>query len=261
MKIRIISDVHTEFVYEDEGEVAEMVARALPELPDDPATILIIAGDLGSMHRPRNIAAFLRCVAPRFRRVIYTPGNHEYYGGEISTTPAVLGYIASEFLNVAFGVGSMTNIPGGKGVHFHTLWSDFDGGDPISMSNAQHGMNDYRLIRNGERRLRPSDVLEFHKDHLKMLEDLVRPGDVVATHYSPSLLSIAAEFKGHPLNGAYHTDLSKLIERLRPSIWFHGHTHTACDYMLGETRIICNPRGYGQQHKTNGYNPTLVVEV
>ena len=27
-------------------------------------------------------------------------------------------------------------------------------------------------------------------------------------------------------------------------LWTHGHTHEDFDYMVGETRIVCNPRGY-----------------
>jgi hypothetical protein len=27
-------------------------------------------------------------------------------------------------------------------------------------------------------------------------------------------------------------------------LWTHGHTHHKFDYMIGETRIVCNPRGY-----------------
>jgi hypothetical protein len=27
-------------------------------------------------------------------------------------------------------------------------------------------------------------------------------------------------------------------------LWTHGHTHEDFDYMVGSTRIVCNPRGY-----------------
>jgi len=27
-------------------------------------------------------------------------------------------------------------------------------------------------------------------------------------------------------------------------LWIHGHTHESFDYMVGDTRIVCNPRGY-----------------
>jgi len=32
----------------------------------------------------------------------------------------------------------------------------------------------------------------------------------------------------------------------RPQIklWVHGHTHDPYDYVIGETRVVCNPRGY-----------------
>ncbi len=27
-------------------------------------------------------------------------------------------------------------------------------------------------------------------------------------------------------------------------LWTHGHTHEDFDYMIGTTRVFCNPRGY-----------------
>jgi hypothetical protein len=27
-------------------------------------------------------------------------------------------------------------------------------------------------------------------------------------------------------------------------LWTHGHTHEDFDYMIGTTRVVCNPRGY-----------------
>jgi Icc-related predicted phosphoesterase len=47
----------------------------------------------------------------------------------------------------------------------------------------------------------------------------------------------------------------------QPALWFHGHMHDAKDYNIGSTRVVINPRGYGNQHKTNNYDPTLVVEI
>jgi len=32
-------------------------------------------------------------------------------------------------------------------------------------------------------------------------------------------------------------------------LWTHGHTHHEFDYMIGECRVVCNPRGY------HGYEP------
>jgi hypothetical protein len=30
-----------------------------------------------------------------------------------------------------------------------------------------------------------------------------------------------------------------------PALWIHGHTHDSFDYLVGPTRIVCNPKGNG----------------
>jgi hypothetical protein len=47
------------------------------------------------------------------------------------------------------------------------------------------------------------------------------------------------------MNGAYNSRLEDFI-LARPGIklWTHGHTHEDFDYMIGSTRVVCNPRGY-----------------
>jgi hypothetical protein len=47
------------------------------------------------------------------------------------------------------------------------------------------------------------------------------------------------------MNGGYSSDLeSFIIERPQIKLWTHGHTHDPFDYMVGSTRVLCNPRGY-----------------
>jgi len=69
---------------------------------------------------------------------------------------------------------------------------------------------------------------------------------VVVGHHSPSKLSTKPQYQDDVImNGGYSSDLTEFIIN-RPSIklWTHGHTHHDFDYMVGETRIVCNPRGY-----------------
>jgi hypothetical protein len=35
-----------------------------------------------------------------------------------------------------------------------------------------------------------------------------------------------------------------ILERPQIKLWTHGHTHEEFDYMIGSTRVVCNPRGY-----------------
>jgi Icc-related predicted phosphoesterase len=68
---------------------------------------------------------------------------------------------------------------------------------------------------------------------------------VVVTHHAPSDLSVAECYKDqHLMNGAYRTNLEEVIMDSNIAHWYHGHTHHAFDYTLGNTRVVCNPRGY-----------------
>ena len=47
------------------------------------------------------------------------------------------------------------------------------------------------------------------------------------------------------MNGAYNSVLDEFIlDRPGIKLWTHGHTHEDFDYMVGSTRVVCNPRGY-----------------
>ena len=260
MKLREVSDVHSEFYGED--EIARISLRILPPLPDDHNTVLLLAGDIGSMSRPECLVNFLDAVCPRFDTVLYIPGNHESYGGDIQTTPDKIRALTKHIPNIYFNHAANAPITGrNTRIHMHTLWTDFDKENPMSMYEAGERMNDYRLIRNGGYVLSPQDTLEFHKEHLAILEDDILPGDIVMTHHTPSLQCIPTEYADDRVNGAYHSDLEDLIIRKKPSYWFCGHTHTAKTLKIGDTTVIINPHGYGKHYTKNGYNPLLVVEI
>jgi len=47
------------------------------------------------------------------------------------------------------------------------------------------------------------------------------------------------------MNGAYSSSLDEFIlDHPQIKLWTHGHTHEDFDYMIGTTRVFCNPRGY-----------------
>jgi hypothetical protein len=69
---------------------------------------------------------------------------------------------------------------------------------------------------------------------------------VVVGHHAPCKLSTKPQYQDDVLmNGAYSSDLSEFIlDHPQIKLWTHGHTHDRFDYMIGSTRIVCNPRGY-----------------
>jgi hypothetical protein len=93
----------------------------------------------------------------------------------------------------------------------------------------------------------PEDSVEDHKKMLNYIDHATRdPGSyIVIGHHCPSEQSVADMYKGNLLNGAFRSKLDDFIEA-RPQIryWLHGHTHYNFNYWIGETRVVCNPRGY-----------------
>jgi Icc-related predicted phosphoesterase len=81
------------------------------------------------------------------------------------------------------------------------------------------------------------------------------------THHAPSRRSVSAAFSADPISAAYASDLEPLIERMQPQLWVHGHIHSSSDYLIGATRVICNPRGYVPMQLNSDFDPALVIEL
>jgi len=65
---------------------------------------------------------------------------------------------------------------------------------------------------------------------------------VVVTHHAPSRESIPPALDEDPCNPAFASDMSRFIVESEARLWVHGHIHYCCDYTLGKTRVLANPR-------------------
>jgi hypothetical protein len=128
-----------------------------------------------------------------------------------------------------------------------------------AFANLRRAMPEYAnvyvdVVKSGRmpRLMRPADAYTLHLSSISYMElGFARVFDgptVVVTHHAPHPRSISDRFKFHPLNPAFASDLSWLIERYAPDIWIHGHTHSSFDYFVGPTRIVCNPHGGAYQN-------------
>jgi hypothetical protein len=182
-----------------------------------------------------------------------------------------------------------------------TLWTDMNKEDEVTLHGISRMMNDFRIVQNSNRminyssqvyatkedgsedytkvvgkkfhtrsaRFSPEDAVEDHKLMLEFIKATVDADPtrkfVVVGHHSPSKSSTKPRYEHETLmNGGYSSDLTDFItDRPQIKLWTHGHTHHAFDYVVGSTRIVCNPRGYVgyESDAETGYDQNLILEV
>lgn len=263
MRLHIVSDGHADIDHND------WVPPAL-----DPDVVVVCPGD---MMAPSTLALpWMRRHYPR-NRVIYVPGNHDYYSffdrkkpdaGTRTTweeqkerAPIIARTLDIDYLDDAVVLIDRVRILGG------TLWTDFSCRptymDLASAARAaRKGMNDYKAIKTGRGRGRDRiDVrrtIEAHRATVAFIEEkLCEPFDgdtIVVTHHPATPHSLLDWTPERPtafrdLDFCY---ASATLDRLfsgaglgrsfvPPSLWIHGHVHKSLDYVIENTRVIANP--------------------
>ena len=259
MKIALCSDLHLEFgdinlKNEENADVLIlsgdiMIAQDLhdhPHMDYNPYT----SGALADLGRRQATALrfrdFLKRCSFQFPHVVYVAGNHEFYHGKFVGSLQDLRNECAKFSNVYFMENDMRTIDDVTFVGC-TLWTDMNKGDPLTLHAVSDMMNDYRIIRHDElgyTKLRPAHTAARHRRSVEyirsVMEGMFDEKFVVVGHMAPSKMSVHPKYQNDTLmNGAYASDLSEFIlDHPQIKLW------TKFDYMIGSTRIVCNPRGY-----------------
>ena len=87
-------------------------------------------------------------------------------------------------------------------------------------------------------------------DETKRLSDKTKI--IVMTHHQPSAESVKGSVRhGGAIDYGYYSDLTDwVLDRPQISHWIAGHTHHDANYLIGNTNVLANCRGYGiQPHK------------
>jgi len=235
----------------------------------------------GDHDRSNKYQTFFEGCGSNFPNVIYIMGNHEHYNGDFTKSykhlKEHLGYIKNLHIldKETVRIGDMTFIGG-------TLWTDMNKEDPLTLHGIRRMMNDFRCVMNSnnmvtykvpeyaklengetdyskvvkttfkerEALFTPEDAVVDHKAMVEYIRQVVAENPthryVVCGHHAPSKSSTKPRYeKEHLMNGGYSSSLDEFIlDHSQIKLWTHGHTHEEFDYMIGSTRIVCNPRGY-----------------
>lgn len=220
MKFGIISDLHMEFQ---------------PWLFEpDPDVFYLNAGDT---HPNKLIRDYFESL---FKNDNYfgVLGNHDYYG--------------NSFANADWDFPDAHILNNGMTVVGATLWTDIS---PVRWWDFREYMMDFRNIKG-------MNYDRYMLAHLTHKNYLFRSGaDIWVIHHLPSYESVNEKWKGSGGNDFFATELAPQILEMEkpPKLIVHGHTHDPCDYMIGNTRVVCHPRGYpNETSHYKDYQPLFI---
>jgi predicted phosphodiesterase len=220
-------------------------AKLKPELVD----VLVLAGDICSTNR-QNYSKHIGHFCDMYPNVVYVAGNHEYYGSTPEKTKAKILEVASNNKNLLYLDNSFAEISGQK-FYGGTLWFE----ESVATHLYSNKINDFRAIKQ-------HNGTFFFEENAKFKRNLeeIDANTIVVSHHLPSKRSISPQYKDNALNAFFLCDLEKEILVKRPKLYLHGHTHSAFDYRIDNTRVVCNPLGYMNEHGTS-FTQNLVIEV
>ena len=244
MKLQILSDIHIEH-HMDGGR--DFVKSMDPTGVD----VLILAGDIGTFFRGQELYAFFGMVCKKYPKVLYILGNHEHYQYDPTRTARGVKELKKIFADQLTVLDSSFVYEfGGKRFFGDTMWYQ----DRPDNFMHEEFFPDFKWIKH----CKPF-VYDQNPVFRANADKLVQKGDIVITHHLPSDRSVCPSWKASQTNRFFVSAMDDLIADRQPALWIHGHTHTGCDYVADNTRIICNPFGYPGAHV--GFRENLIVEV
>ena len=259
MKFTLISDIHT-----DSNQWDWNILDGC-----DPTVPMVVAGDIAN--DVWQTCHWITELRNRFPTVVFVAGNHDFYNSGFHKTRVVPSREWAEKWpspsNVTELYDHYTRWFKAHDVHFlhrgaveidgvqfvgGTGWHDFQSGAPLSYDTQVNAWKNY---------ISDSRYINWNTDkpYQSVLEASVLDADAIAqnvasntlpkvivTHHIPHRNCVL--FKPDPiwnaLNGSFcNTKLENIKD---PSIkaWCFGHTHYQWDKQIGDTRYLCNPRGY-----------------
>ena len=255
----------------------------------------------GREQHAQNFLNFFHQCSTKFKDVIYVMGNHEHYDGDFATSASTLRAVLKQYPNIhlldketkviddvtfvggtlwtdmnkedpvtLYNIGRMMNDfrivdhSGRKVTRKVPIYKRDDAGN-IVMEDNNYVIDHYEH-KEYTASFSPDDAVEDHKAMLKFIDEATKDHTkkyVVVGHHAPSKQSTKPRYKNdYTMNGGYSSDLSEFIlDRPQIKMWTHGHTHDNFDYLIGTTRIVCNPRCYINYEKQADYFDFLLLEV
>lgn len=251
VKLQIASDLHIEYNHND---VPDPLNYVIPK-----AEVLVLAGDIGSLYRIKQLRGFLEKVCKLFQVVLYVPGNHEFYTvhdykplsyKSLEKRLASLGESISNLyiLNRSSVRIDDTCIVG------CTLWTEPECVVPHYIIKVKE-MNTKGYRKQHEKDLHYiKRMIEYCKQEKYNM--------VVITHHPPSKRTLQGAKKRQRFQSLYATDLEDILIKENMGTWICGHTHKNFDFVTrGRCRVVSNQKGKPKDPSIHDYSKQFTVSV
>lgn len=231
VSFQIVSDIHIERDYPYVPDFRQIIKKSSDNL--------ILAGDIGRLEYTDQYFEFLKSLSFEFKNLYLIPGNNEFYSKkydysylsmillQFENSIANLKVLDNKYIDIEntniriFGSTLWSYIPENKRQLHLPIKIDDKSASPTWM-NRQHFQSLY--------------ILENTIENLPVNKELI-----VVTHYAPTFKGcISEKYKTNDaLNCYYHSNLERFFHE-KINTWIFGHTHTNCDYINGNVRIMSN---------------------
>jgi UDP-2,3-diacylglucosamine pyrophosphatase LpxH len=253
--IQIASDLHLEVnETSDKVNIPNFIVK-------ENANVLILAGDIGSLYKTKQLSNFLWMVSKMYKLVIYVPGNHEYY--KIKDYPELHYHrLINKLRHFSDNIQNLRILNRNR-IFINeycfagcTLWSDTDMIIPEYIVKIKNINEIYRNLYKNDLKFVKNSIELCQKKNKKL---------IMITHHCPTYKclgtssdtvgSIGSSSEGerdntHTSNyrekysSLYASKLDSLLSKNLVEMWICGHIHKNFDFISdGGTRVIGNQKG------------------
>ena len=247
--IQIASDLHIE-CYDGEINPLDFITPT--------ADILILAGDIGSLYKLKQLTRFVSIICGYFQVVIYIPGNHEYYTVE-NYTPLTFSVLENRMIQLGTDIANL-HILNRNSIRINnlcilgcTLWSRPTCLVPNYIVRIPDWCTDTYLEQHEKDLLYITQMIEHCKErHYKLL---------VITHHTPTYKVLEGTTKRKKYLSLYSSDLDHLLDKEMVTTWICGHIHKNFDFITDKgCRIVSNQRGKSKD-KITDYSKKFIINI
>jgi predicted phosphohydrolase len=247
MKFQILSDLHLEFVKNDEEKLLKNMKTN--------ADCVLLAGDILTLY---NIEKIFKIISDVFynQDVFIIAGNHEYYGFFVNNANDILYKEAKKYKNITFLNNDVFEYNNHVILGTCGWWDNFN-------KNGYLRMNDFVYIK--DLTLDRYQGLEFCDEAKKFLIDNLKKYQnkkiIVMTHNAPLFDFVPYMYINSSLNPFFANNWDYIIKKYNIDLWVSGHLHQSKMFSKYNTLFVENSFGYYNKDQNLNFDNNLVLEI